>query len=208
MQRHTLADIKKKNCSLRFGLYKSHKKWLWRRGCGSRPVFRHRRATKVRRSCTNFNKPIYVHQKEAPTRISVSVHLPPLSLFSLYLLYTSPISQTHQYSKPSSGPQGRHRKRSTTSKRYLRQQIHHHSQRRAFLSEPSPTCDRSSRHGRSINHRAPPCSHHHLLHSPKVSRPQRPCMRLQTAADNGQRHLLGQNKIKNSAAAKPQRPVN
>lgn len=172
MLRHTLADIKKKNCSLRFGLYKSHRKGFEGEDVVQDLYLDTEGLQKVRRSCTNFNKPMYVQQKEEPTRISVNIHLPPLSFY--YIYYTSPISQTHQHSKPSSGPQGRHRKHSRTSKRYLRPQIHHHSQRGAFLSEPSPTCDRSSSHGRSINHRAPPCSHHHLLHSPKVSRPQGP----------------------------------
>lgn len=111
-------------------------------------------------------------KRHLPEFLPTCIRLHTLSFH--YLYYTSPISQTHQYSKPSSGPQGRHRKHSRTSKRYLRQQIHHHSQRGAFLSEQSPTCDASSRHGCSINHTAPPCSHQHLLHSPKVSRPQRP----------------------------------
>lgn len=166
MLRHNLADIKEKNCSLRFSLYKSHRKWLWRRGGGSRPVFRHRGAAKVRSCCTRFMCTTKRHLPEfLPTRIrlrSPSFH---------YLYYTSPVSQTHQYSKPSSGPQGRHRKRSTTSKLYLRQQIHHHSQRGAFLSEPSPTCDQKSRTGCSINQSVPASSLSHLLHSPKLNQP-------------------------------------
>lgn len=97
MLRHTLADIKKKNCSLRFRLYKSHGKGFEGGDVVQDLYLDTEGLQKVRGSCTNFNKPIYVHQKEAPTRISVNIHLPPLCLFLLYLLYISNFTNTSAF---------------------------------------------------------------------------------------------------------------
>jgi len=148
---------------------------------------------KVRRS---YNNSIYVHQKEAPTRISVNIHLPPLSLFLLYLLYITNFTNTSAFKTVIWTPGTPQKAQQNIKALPAPANPSSYSQRGAFLSEPNPTCDRRSRHGRSINHRAPPCSHHHLLHSPKVSRPQGSRIRLQTAADNSHRRMLAQKKKK------------
>jgi len=95
-------------------------------------------------------------KRHLPEFQSTYICLHSLSFYYIYY-YTSPISQAHQHSKPSSGPQGRHRKHSRTSKRYLRPQIHHHivKEGHSFLSQTQRVTDAAGMDAQSITERRP-----------------------------------------------------
>lgn len=84
---HTLADIKKKNCSLRFGLYKSHRKGFEGEDV-VQDLYLDREAAKGQKKLHQFQQ-THLCAAERGTYQNFCQHTSASTLFLLYLLYIS-----------------------------------------------------------------------------------------------------------------------
>ncbi len=156
MLRHTLADIKEKNCSLRFGLYKSHSKRLWRRGAGSRPVFRRRGACKGQKKLHEFQQtrscaPERGTFQNSCQRASAST----LSLFIIFIIHLQfhkhiSIQNRHLDPKDATGSAAEHQSTTCASKSIIIVKEGH-----SFLSRVQRATQTAGMDARSITQRGP-----------------------------------------------------
>lgn len=177
-------------------LYKSHRKRLWRRGCGSRPVFRRRGAAKVRRICTKFQQTrSYAPERGTLQNFCQRASASTLSLFIIFIIHLQfhkHISIQNRHLDPGDTPGRAAEHQSATC---ARKSIIIVKEGHFFLSRAQHSMGAAAMDALSITQRLPAATiisytvqrwadlnGHASDYIPK------------TAADNGYRHMLGQNK--------------